>query len=227
MSTGASEEAPEAGRASRPPRVSLRTEQIAGTRAAIVSSARRLFGSRGYAATSIDEVAAAARVTKGAVYHHFGSKEALFRAVYDEVEAEAQRIDEGDLPREAGPVELILYGVQHYLDAALDPEVQRITLIDAPAVLGPEPDGPADEHPGHQALRALIAGAVEAGTIRSVDPDALAHLISGACLQAGVLIARADDHAAARRRVGATLDVMITGLAAGRPPPDWARPAER
>src|SRR2546423_2284256 len=77
---------------SRPGSPSLRSEQIEATRRAIVAAARRRFGHAGYAATSVDDIAADARVTKGAVYHHFGSKDRLFRAVYDDVESEVQAL---------------------------------------------------------------------------------------------------------------------------------------
>ena len=71
----------------------LRSQHVEATRRAVLAAARSSFGQKGYAQTSVDEIAAAARVTKGAVYHHFAGKEALFRAVYVEVEAEAQRAD--------------------------------------------------------------------------------------------------------------------------------------
>ena len=193
-------------------RPSLRAEQVEGTRRAIVASARRLFGTKGYGATSIDEVAARARVTKGAVYHHFGNKEDLFRAVYAEVEAEAQRRSAATGKHDRTPIGLIVEGVHGYLDATLDPEVQRITLIDGPAVLGAEPEGPAEDQPGHQGLRAFIASAIGGGAITDVDPDALAHLIRGACMQAGILIAHSDDPEQTRARLGTTLEAMIRGL---------------
>lgn len=194
-------------------RPSLRAEQVEATQRAIVASARRLFGTNGYAATSVDDIAANARVTKGAVYHHFATKEEVFRAVYAEVEAEAQARSVARGGAGATAIDLIVEGVHGYLDATLDPEVQRITLIDGPAVLGLEPEGPPDEQPGHRGVRAFIAAAMDDGAITRVDPDALAHLIRGACMQAGLLIARSDDPAAARRRIGDALEAMIRGLA--------------
>ena len=197
-------------------RPSLRAEQIEATRRAVIDSARRLFGAEGYAAASIDRIASDARVTKGAVYHHFGSKEGLFRAVYEEVEAEAQMRTAVAVDPNASPLAQIVQGVRAYLDATLDPVVQRITLIDAPAVLGPEPDGPPGEQPGHVGLREFVAQAVAAGEITAVDPDAVVHLLSGACLHAATLIARSPDQTGARRRIGAALEAMIAGLAPAR-----------
>ena len=191
---------------------SLREEQVEATRQAIVRSARRMFGSKGYASTSVDEIARDARVTKGAVYHHFDTKEGLFRAVYDEAEADAQaRTVPTDIERP--PLELLVGIVQGYLDAVLDPEIQQITLIDGPAVLGPFPDGVGDEQPGYQGLRTFLEAAIDRGAIQPLDADALAHLIGGACLQAGFYIAHNSDDAHARPRVGAALEAMVRGLA--------------
>jgi AcrR family transcriptional regulator len=192
---------------------SLRAEQVAATRRAIVASARQLFGSRGYAATSVDDIARNARVTKGAVYHHFDTKNDVFRAVYREVEDEARaRTGAAAAAATGSAVDLIVAGAHGYLDATLDAEVQRITLIDAPSVLGPTPDGSLAEDPGHVAMREFIAAAIDAGQIAAVDPDALAHLISGSLLQSGLVIARSEDPAAMRSRLGATLEAMIRGL---------------
>src|SRR4051794_29242445 len=101
-----------------------------------------------------------------------------------------------------------------YLDAVLDPVVQRITLIDAPAVLGADTGDSELERDSHAGARALIDGAVRAGHMREVDPDALAHLIRGACLQAAVLIARSPEPRRTRGAVGATLATWIEGLRA-------------
>jgi AcrR family transcriptional regulator len=192
---------------------SLRAEQVEATRQAIIASARKLFGARGYSATSVDDVAADARVTKGAVYHHFATKDDLFRAVYSEVEAAAQaRV--GRLATGGSAIDVLVAGIHAYLDAALDPEIQRITLIDGPAVLGLEPEGPADELPGHQSLRAFVSGAVADGSLQNLDPASITHMISGACLQGGLVIARARDQRAARKRVGAVIEAMIRGLGA-------------
>jgi len=195
-----------------PPPPSLRAEQVAATRDAIVAAARRRFGRDGYAGTSIDAVAKDARLTKGAVYHHFSSKRDLFAAVYAVVERDAQR-RAGSAPIGDGTVlDVIAHGANAYLDAVLDPETQRITLVDAPAVLGPEPDGPPEEDPGLAALRQVLAAAVRRGELAKVDADATAHLIRGACLQAALYIARAPDARRARRRVGPALERMIRGL---------------
>lgn len=200
---------------SQPPdRQTLRAEHVAATRAAILRAGKQLFGDHGYADTSLDDLAAAARVTKGAIYHHFDSKRALFRAVYDEVEAEAQAATAAIGP-DASPIDVIKANADAYLDAVLDPAVQRITLIDAPAVLGPSPDGPPEAQPGHVLLREFVRHAVAEDVLAPLDPDAVAHLVRGSCLQAALYIATSSTPDAARRGVGAVLDAMLDGLASG------------
>jgi len=101
------------------PPATLRSQHVEATRHAVLAAARSLFGQKGYAQTSVDEIAAAARVTKGAVYHHFASKVALFRAVYAEVEAEAQARTAEAVDPNGSPIDQIVAGVNAYLDVAL------------------------------------------------------------------------------------------------------------
>ena len=185
------------------------------TRRAVVVAARSLFGRKGYAQTSVDEIAAAARVTKGAVYHHFTGKEALFRAVYSQVEAEAQARTAEAVDPAASAIDQIVTGVNAYLDVALDEEVRRITLIDGPTVLGLEPEGPADQQPGYVLLRSSLAAAMAHGQIIDLDPGVLAHLVGGLALLGGLLIARAGDPDQTRAALRPALDAMLRGLAPG------------
>lgn len=196
------------------PATTLRSQHVEATRRAIIAAARSAFGSKGYAGTSVDAIAGAARVTKGAVYHHFAGKEALFRAVHAEVEREAQaRAIEARDPN-GSPVDQIVAMVDGYLDAALDEEIRRITLIDGPALLGLEADVPdEDQAASWAAVRAFIAAAVERGELVDVDPDVLIQLIGGLALQCGLLIARAADPDATRATLGQAVDAMLRGLA--------------
>lgn len=182
----------------------------------MLAAARASFGSKGYGQTSVDEIAAAALVTKGAVYHHFASKEALFRAVFSEVEAEAQARTFARVDPEGSPIDQIVAGVNAYLDVALDAEVQRITLIDGPVVLGLEPEGPPEEQPAFLALRAGIAMAIEHGQLRDFDPGVLTHLIGGLSLLGGMQIARSSQPEVTRAALGTALEAMLRGLAPGR-----------
>jgi AcrR family transcriptional regulator len=191
----------------------LRSQHAEATRRAVLAAARASFGKKGYAQTSVDEIAAAARVTKGAVYHHFADKKSLFRAVNAEVEAEAQARAAAARDPKQPPIDQIVAVVNAYLDVALDEEIRRITLIDGPALLGLEPDGPADQHAGHAEVRLFIATAIARGEIVDLDPDLLAHIVGGLALQGGLLIARAEDPDATRTTLGRALDLMLRGLA--------------
>jgi len=194
----------------------LRSQHVEATRRAVLASARSLFGSKGYAQTSVDQIAAGARVTKGAVYHHFANKEALFRAVHAEVESEAQARAIAARDPEQPPVDQIVAMVDGYLDAALDEEIRRITLIDGPALLGLEPDLPADQRANEEGLRAFMAVAIERGELVDVDPGVLTPLIGGLALQGGLLIARTSDPDATRVALGQAIEALLRGLAPHR-----------
>src|SRR5690242_14501434 len=112
----------------------LRSE---ATRRRLVSAARTLFGARGYADVGTEEIVRAAGVTRGALYHQFRDKADLFAAVAEEVEAEVtERVAAGASEAAAGPLGELRRGVRLFLDACAEPEVERIILLDAPAVLG-------------------------------------------------------------------------------------------
>src|SRR5687768_10283751 len=108
------------------------------TTKALVDAARELFARDGYEATLLDDVARAAGVTKGALYHHFGGKKGLFRAVFEAEERRLMRMTGKASAAHRDPWKGFYEGCRAYLEAVLDPGVQRITLIDAPAVLGSE-----------------------------------------------------------------------------------------
>jgi AcrR family transcriptional regulator len=194
------------------PSGTLRAQHVEATRRAVLAAARAAFGRKGFAQTSVEEIAAAARVTKGAVYHHFAGKEALFRAVHAEVEAEAQAWAIAARDLKQSPIEQIVAMVNGYLDAALDEEIRRITLIDGPALLGLEPDIPADQQVAQAGVRTFVAEAIGRGEIVEVDPDVLTHLIGGLALQGGLLIARATDPDVTRATLGLAIDALIRGL---------------
>jgi AcrR family transcriptional regulator len=191
----------------------LRSRHVQATRRAVLDAARALFGTKGYAQTSVDEIAAAAQVTKGAVYHHFSGKEDLFRAVWAEVEADAQARALADRDPALPPIDQIVAMVDGYLEAALDGEIRRITLIDGPALLGLDPEMPEGYEEMQAAGRAFIADAIQRGQIIDVDPAILLGLIGGIALQAGLQIARASDPDATRAALGRAIEAMLRGLA--------------
>src|SRR5215472_10095869 len=192
---------------------SLRSEQVAQTHAALVTAGRRLFGTSGFAATSVEDIAREARVTTGALYHHFPTKAAVFEAVFEQLHAELLAAsmsagkDGGDV------VELLIAGFGIFLDKVLEPEVQRILLTDAPAVLGLPRFIELDERYAFPATVAALAAANEEGTLRVDDPPTLARLLLGALTRAGLLIAASAEPAATRDAVAVTMRALITGFA--------------
>src|SRR6476620_523264 len=106
------------------------------TRAALIAAARELFAARGYAGVGTEEIVQRAGVTRGALYHHFTGKDDLFRAVYERVEQELTQRIVTEVPLVGDPVAVLRGGTAVFLDACLEPEVQQICLLDAPAVLG-------------------------------------------------------------------------------------------
>ena len=189
-----------------------KAEQGEATRGKLVRVARRLFAARGYGGTSILDITKAARVTRGALYHHFADKRALFEAVFEVVERETLDGIAAVVAAERRPERHLKTGLDAFLDACLDSEYQRIALLDAPSVLGWERWQEIDAGYGLGMTRAAIADAVEQRFIRPVDPEPLAHLIIGALNQAGLAIARSDDVGAARRDFGKALQQWVDGL---------------
>lgn len=186
--------------------------QSAATRAALVATARELFGARGYAAVGTEEIVRAAGITRGALYHHFSGKEDLFAAVYEAVEADVVAGLAEIAARAGDPAEALRKGAGAFLDSCLDPAVQRIVLIDAPAVLGYERWHEIAERYGLGVVEATLAAAVQAGQLEPQPLKPLAHMLLGAIDEAGLFVARAEDVPAARAEVGAAVDRLLEGL---------------
>jgi AcrR family transcriptional regulator len=187
-------------------------ERRAATRAALIAAARALFAERGYAAVGTEQIVRRAGVTRGALYHHFPAKPDLFRAVYERVEEELMARIVTEVPLVGDPVAVLRDGTAVFLDACLEPEVQRIALLDAPAVLGYEAWREIGERYGLGLIQAALQRAVDVGAIPAQPVRPLARVLLGALDEAALLIARADDVAAARREVGGTLEFLLTAL---------------
>jgi AcrR family transcriptional regulator len=198
---------------------SLRAEQVAQTRAALVTAGRRLFGTRGFAATSVDDIAREARVTTGALYHHFPTKAAVFESVFEQVHADLGEASLQAAMQATDAIGLLTAGIGAFLDAVLDPEVQRIVITDAPAVLGLARFIELDERYAFAATVAALEAANDSGALHVADPPTLARLLFGALTRAGLLIASSAEPKATRDAVAATLRVMISGFVV-QPPSD-------
>jgi len=190
---------------------SRKAVQGAETRAALLAVAREQFGAAGFADTSIEELAATAGVTKGALYYHFTNKEAIFRAVYEQVKRD---ITDHVAPSFliADPWEALLAGCQATLDAHLDPAVRRIVLFDGRAVLGWEVVHEIENRYGAIVLRGALRRCMNAEMIEKQPLVQLAQMLNGALTEACLLIADADDQRAAREEVGSVVERILVGL---------------
>jgi AcrR family transcriptional regulator len=192
----------------------LRSE---ATRRQLVSAARALFGASGYAGVGTEEIVRAAGVTRGALYHQFRDKADLFAAVAEEVEAEiAGRIAAGAAEAAADdPVGALRIGARLFLDACAEPEVERIILLDAPAVLGWEAWRDLAGRYGLGLVQVALQTAMDAGAIVAQPVVPLAHVLVGALDECALYIAGAEDPAAAREQCVAIFDRILRSITAG------------
>ena len=189
----------------------LRERQAEATRQLLISVARELFAEKGFAATSIEEIIQKAGVARGALYHHFPGKDALFRAVYDEVQAEtASRMVAAAL---AGPEpwEGVRAGLSTFLDACLEPEFRRIVVLDSVPVLSGDVWEGGIEHNELPMLRSVLTPLVES-YLPGVPVEPLVHVALGGLYGAALYIARSTDPKAARAEADIVLDTLISGL---------------
>ena len=187
-------------------------ERSESTRGALIAAGRELFAARGYAAVGTEEIVRRAGVTRGALYHHFDGKRELLAAVYEQMEAEiAARLGESVTPG-AGALETLAAGAEMFLDHCLEPEVQRIVLLDAPAVLGWERWREIGARYGLGLIEGLLRVGMEQGEIRRQPVEPLAHALLGALDEVAMFVARAEDPAAARAEAGETLAGLVESL---------------
>jgi AcrR family transcriptional regulator len=205
---------------------SRRLEYSESTRHALVDSAVDLFTKRGYAATSLDEVARRARVTKGALYHHFSGKQALFEAAFDAVENTVMTRLAEIVVGPGDPWERSMNGIRHYVDICLDPSYQRIVVHEAPVVMGWERWREAEDHFSFGLVRAAIQALVDGDVIDELPVEVSARLLFGALTAGATVIARADDPKKAGAEVSSTIIQMLERLRRPEnPPADDAQPA--
>lgn len=185
------------------------------TRGTLLTVARALFTDKGYANTATEDIVQQAGVTRGALYHHFRDKAELFQAVFEDAERELVEIVRTSVASaQAGPWQGFLIGCQAFLDACLEPAVQRIVLLDAPSVLGWETWRRIDAEYGVGLIRQSLQAAMDAGYVDPLPIDPLAHILLGALTEGAMVIARAEDVQSTRAEVGAVVDRLLKGLKA-------------
>lgn len=193
-------------------------ERSEATTAELVEVARRLFAADGYAATSLDDVVRGAGVTKGALYHHFSGKRELFLAVFEREQQRLAAVQYQAFARREGTREGFFAATRAFLEASLDPGVQRITLLDAPSVLGWERIREVEGRYALVQLRQGIEALIRDGHLAPRPVAPLATMLFGAMCEAAMMVARADDQRAAAGAVLAELEAIMDALAgqAGR-----------
>ena len=191
-------------------------ERSAATRDALVTAGRALFGARGYADVGTEEVVRAAGVSRGALYHHFADKAELFAAVLESVEemTNARVVAAVMAAGPDDPITAMQRGTAAFLDVCAEPEMARIMLIDAPAVLGAQGWSDASTESDIGLVVQLITHGIELGRIRPQPAVPLARILLGALREAALFLASAPDPAAAREEVGAVLNGIIESVAA-------------
>ncbi len=188
-----------------------RKEMIAETRTKLVAAARQAFGSVGYAEASMDDFTAAAGLTRGALYHHFGDKKGLLEAVVVEIDAEMSARLNAVSARAGSRWQGFVDECKAYIEMALEPEIQRIIHCDGPAVLGDPWRWPT--HNGCiSSMAKSLHELAQTGVIGEVDPEAAARLLNGAMLNAGRWIANSDDPEATSRKAIKAFEALLDGL---------------
>lgn len=169
-----------------------RAELMQANRVKLIAAARKAFAQKGYSAASMDELTAKVGLTRGALYHNFGDKRGLLAAVVDQIDSEmALRAHQAGARKGDDWRGLLAEGAA-YIKMALDPEVQRIVLLDGPAVLG-DPSKWPSQSSCLQATKRTVERLIAQGTLKPVDAEAAARLLSGAALNAALWIAASDD----------------------------------
>jgi AcrR family transcriptional regulator len=170
-----------------------RARQREETRRALVREGRRLFAARGYGAVGLSEIVQATGVTKGALYHHFDGKTALFRAVLEQVQQEVGEAVARAADVHEDPWTRLTAGCQAFLAASTGPDLQRILLIDGPAVLGWAEWRAMDEAASARHLADALGELMEAGVIVPQPLAPLKHLLSGAMNEAALWLATSEN----------------------------------
>ena len=190
--------------------VATQAERREGTRARIVDHASEFFATRGYNATSVDDIIAAAGISKGAMYHHFQKKEDVFAAVFVATSSDAIRRAAAKVKPNLDPLDALVVGCLAWLDAVESEPTRRILLVDGPSVLGWDRARTLEEATSLGAVRGAVTRAVKADAMNVPSIDLAARLINGVLTEAALNIRPGD--ATHRRRLRGTVEAMIRGL---------------
>lgn len=196
------------------PGVSRRAEYSASTKRALVDEALKLFTTQGYGSTSLEAIVTGARVTKGALYHHFSGKQALYEAVFEKIEANASTKVRKALRGSRDPWEKALIGLRAFLDIVQDPGYQRVVIQEGPAVLGYERFREQEERSSYGLVQELVKAVLEESTY-DLSPDMLetfSRIFFGAISAAGESVSTASNPKAAVAQVEIAISFILAGL---------------
>ncbi len=191
-------------------------ERTAETRSALIAAGRRLFGRDGFSEVGTESIVGAAGVTRGALYHHFGNKAGLFAAVLDQVEEEIGRRVAGAVGEldPANTIGILLAGAAAWLDASSEPDLQRIVLLDGPAVLGWRDWREICLRHTVGLVAALIQDGIDRGSLPPQPVQATTHVLVGAVDEAALYVAQSPHPAAARADADAVIRRITLALTA-------------
>lgn len=192
-----------------------RAEMIVETRAKLIKAARQAFATQGYADSSMDDLTAEAGLTRGALYHHFGGKKGLLEAVIAQIDSEMVQRLAVVIEQASSTWEGFIEESIAYIRMALEPEIQRIVLLDGPAVLG-DSSRWASQNACMRSTERSIQKLMDEGTVRAVDAEAMARMVMGALLNASLWIAHADDPQDASVKATEGFKVLASGLLLGK-----------
>lgn len=190
----------------------VRAAQAEATRSKLQRTARGLFATKGFAATSTEEIVRAAGVTKGALYHHFDDKQGLFSAVVEELEEELAARVQAAADAHHEPWARLQAACHAYLDACTQPDVERVLVLDAPSVLGWDTWCDIDKAYGVAMFEGCLIDAIQAGLLQPQPPEPVAHVLLGALNVAARVVARATDRRPMEQQVAGTIDRLLAGL---------------
>jgi AcrR family transcriptional regulator len=191
--------------------VNQRAKTMAENRAKLISAARKAFAEKGFAASSMDDLTADAGLTRGALYHNFGDKRGLLAAVVEQIDSEMAARAHQAGAKAADDWQGLLTEGAVYIELALDPEVQRIVLLDGPAVLGDPSQWPSQSN-CLQSTKLTVERLIAQGTLKQIDAEAAARLISGAALNAALWVAASTTPKEVLPKAIAAFQALATGL---------------
>jgi AcrR family transcriptional regulator len=196
--------------------VSRRQQYSASTKRALVEVATRLFTEQGYAATSLDQIVAGARVTKGALYHHFSGKQAVFEAVFEKVESDAASRIRKALRGSRDPWEKALIGLRSFLANVQDQSYQRVVIQEGPAILGYARFREQEERSSYGLVQDLVRDVLEDSTYHLDEHmlDTFSRIFFGAMSAAGESVSSDPDPKLAVARVETAISFILAGLRA-------------